>query len=194
MCNSKETNNLWSYGVVYVCIYNKMLCSILLHFNMLCSFLVKIDAKMELFVFQRVAPSWSFYVSRSPPRSHCQDKINHVRFLSRGHLWKRTWGESLSDCMQASFQWGEREGKLESPWTSAWWGSRVCRPPGESRVSRRWVCLGVPAAVSSCLGTAVGSKALAQAWGWVSEPTPGALGRFLSPSWRSARHILMASC
>ena len=24
--------------------------------------------------------------------------------------------------MQASFQWGEREGKLEMPWTSAWWG------------------------------------------------------------------------
>ena len=134
--------------------------------------MVKIDAKMELFIFYRVGQSWGFYVSCSPPRIHCQDKINHVRVLSRGHLWKRTWGEILSG-LHASLpsSEGEREGQLEASWTSALWGSRVCWPPEESRVSRGWVCLRVPAVVSSCLGTAVGSKALAQAWGWVSEPS-----------------------
>lgn len=57
MCNSKETNNLWSYGMVYACIYNK--CYVVYYYILTCYVnLVKIDAKMEQSFFQRVGQSW----------------------------------------------------------------------------------------------------------------------------------------
>ena len=58
---------------------------------------------------------------------------------------------------------GREGGKVRNALDFSLVGEPSLSATRESRVSRGWVCLGVPAAVSSCLGTAVGSKALAQA-------------------------------
>lgn len=79
--------------------------------------------------------------------------------------------ELIKAACKPAFQWRREGGTVRSILDFSFVGSRVCWPLEESRVARGWACLRVPAVDSSCLGTAVGSKALAQAWGWVSEPS-----------------------